>query len=143
MSVAHILDEKGRETVTITADHTMAQAVDTLSHHRIGALVVVGAGGEVEGIFSERDVVKALAERGVAALGDPISQRMTRSVATCASSAGIPEVMGMMTDGKFRHVPVVENGRLSGMVSIGDVVKYRLAEMEAEHKALRDYIATA
>lgn len=143
MSVAHILAEKGRNTVTIGADQTLAQAVETLSQHRIGALVVVGPDGAVEGIFSERDVVKALADRGAAALGDPISRRMTRSVATCASSAGIPEVMTMMTDGKFRHVPVVEDGRLDGMVSIGDVVKYRLAEMEAEHKALRDYIATA
>ena len=143
MSVAHILADKGRDTVTMAADQTMAQAVETLSRHRIGAIVVVGTGGEVEGIFSERDVVKALAARGAAALGDPISEQMTRSVATCASSAGIPEVMGMMTDGKFRHVPVVEGGRLGGMVSIGDVVKYRLAEMEAEHKALRDYIATA
>lgn len=143
MSVAHILAEKGRNTVTIGADHTLAQAVETLSQHRIGAVVVVGPDGTVEGIFSERDVVKALADRGAAALGDPISRRMTRSVATCASSAGIPEVMTMMTDGKFRHVPVVEDGRLDGMVSIGDVVKYRLAEMEAEHKALRDYIATA
>lgn len=143
MSVAHILAEKGRNTVTIGADQTLAQAVETLSQHRIGAVVVVGPDGAVEGIFSERDVVKALADRGAAALGDPISRRMTRSVATCASSAGIPEVMTMMTDGKFRHVPVVEDGRLDGMVSIGDVVKYRLAEMEAEHKALRDYIATA
>lgn len=143
MSVAHILAEKGRNTVTIGADQTLAQAVETLSQHRIGAVVVVGPDGAVEGIFSERDVVKALADRGAAALGDPISRRMTRSVATCASSAGIPEVMTMMTDGKFRHVPVVEDGRLGGMVSIGDVVKYRLAEMEAEHKALRDYIATA
>ncbi len=143
MSVEHILSEKGRQTITISGDRTLAEAVDMLSRHRIGALVIVDEAGELRGILSERDVVRAVAESGAGGLGDPVSTRMTTKVATCSSSAGIGELMSMMTDGKFRHIPVVEGGRLSGMVSIGDIVKHRLAEMEAEHKALRDYIATA
>ena len=143
MSVEHILAQKGRETVTITGERTLADAVQMLSRHRIGAIVVVDGQGAVQGILSERDVVKALAEAGGDSLGDPVSGRMTTKVATCSAGAGIQDLMAMMTDGKFRHVPVVEAGRLGGMVSIGDIVKHRLAEMEAEHKALRDYIATA
>ncbi len=143
MSVAHILEEKGRATVTIAAAETLADAVRVLNRHRIGALVVVDPAGGVQGILSERDVVRALGERGAEALGDSVADRMTREVATCVSSAGLPELMSMMTEGKFRHVPVVEDGRLCGMVSIGDIVKHRVAEMEVEHKALRDYIATA
>jgi CBS domain-containing protein len=143
MSVAHILDDKGRDTVTIDGGSTLADAVDRLTRHRIGAVVVVDGSGAVAGILSERDVVRAIAARGGEALSDLVSSRMTTKVATCSSSAGLPELMAMMTEGKFRHVPVVENGKLAGMVSIGDIVKYRLAEMETEHKAMRDYIAMA
>ena len=143
MNVAHILATKGRETVTITGERTLADAIRTLREKRIGAVVVVDAGGAVEGIMSERDVVAALADAGGAALDEPVSARMTRKVVTCTSVAEIPELMSLMTDGKFRHVPVVEDGRLGGVVSIGDIVKHRLAEVEAEHRALRDYIATA
>lgn len=142
-AVAHILEDKGRSTVTITADRTLAEAVDMLSRHRIGAIVVLDGSGGVEGILSERDVVRAMAERGADGLSDLVGDRMTRKVATCSSSAAIAELMGMMTQGKFRHVPVVDDGRLGGMVSIGDIVKHRLAEMEAERQALTDYIATA
>lgn len=143
MSVEQILAEKGRDTWTISPDQTLAAAVDMLSRHRIGAVVVVDGDLAVQGILSERDVVRALAESGAGALGEPVSRRMSRTVKTCASADAIPQLMQVMTDGKFRHVPVVESGRLGGMVSIGDLVKHRLAEMEAEHKALRDYIATA
>jgi CBS domain-containing protein len=87
--------------------------------------------------------VRALAENGAEALSEPVSRRMSRKVTTCSATDTIPSLMAVMTEGKFRHVPVVEAGRLGGMVSIGDLVKHRLAEMEAEHKALRDYIATA
>ena len=142
-AVAHILEDKGRHTVTIAADRTMAEAVAMLSRHRIGAIVVLDGSGAVEGILSERDVVKALAERGADGLSDLVGHRMTRAVATSSSSARIAELMSMMTEGKFRHVPVVDDGRLGGMVSIGDIVKHRLAEMEAERQALTDYIATA
>ncbi|WP_375459755.1 CBS domain-containing protein [uncultured Enterovirga sp.] len=143
MSVEHILAEKGRDTVTITPDKTLADVVDMLSRHRIGAVVVVDGDRTVRGILSERDVVKALAESGAEALAEPVSRRMSTEVATCSATDAVPALMAVMTEGKFRHIPVVEGGRLGGMVSIGDLVKHRLAEMEAEHKALRDYIATA
>jgi CBS domain-containing protein len=97
----------------------------------------------VVGILSERDIVRAIAERGPSALSEPVSRVMTEKVVTCTGQSGIQEVMELMTDGKFRHVPVVEGGRLVGVVSIGDIVKHRLAEMEAESQAMREYIATA
>ena len=143
MNIDGILAEKGRDTVTITTGRTLGDAIAILSAKRIGAIVVVDPDGRLEGILSERDVVKALAETGAGALAEPVSRWMTASVATCTKAATIPDLMEMMTEGKFRHIPVLEGGRLGGMVSIGDIVKHRLAEMEAEHSALRDYIATA
>lgn len=143
MSVAHILAEKGSATITVSSDDTLEDASRLLSHHRIGALVIVGQNGAVEGILSERDVVRAVAEKGCGGLAETVSDRMSHKVVTCSGSAGLTDLMSMMTEGKFRHVPVVENGRLAGMVSIGDIVKHRLAEMEAEHQAMRAYIATA
>jgi CBS domain-containing protein len=143
MSVAKILAEKGREVVTMRADQTLGDAVSILRQHRIGAVVVLGDGESVAGIISERDVVRALGDHGADALSLKVDERMTRKVATCAPTAALPELMALMTDGKFRHVPVVKDGRLDGMVSIGDLVKYRLAEMEAEQQALKDYIGAA
>lgn len=143
MSVERILAGKGRNVVTVLPGNTLAEAADTLSRHRIGAAVIVDGGGAVLGIISERDVVRAVAEGGAASLDQPVSSRMTSEVVTCGSICTINEIMGLMTTGKFRHVPVVEGGRLSGIVSIGDVVKHRLAEVEDEQRALRDYIATA
>lgn len=143
MSVEHILAKKGREVVTIGPDQPLSEAVDTLNRHRIGATVIADASGAVLGILSERDIIRALAERGASVLDEPISSRMTREVVSCTLASSIDEIMATMTRGKFRHVPVVEAGRLGGIVSIGDVVKHRLADIEAEHQALRDYIATA
>ena len=143
MSVEHILANKGRNVVTIAPDRSVGEAAGILNSNRIGAVVVADGEGAVLGIMSERDVVRAVAEGGGGALEHPISGRMTKKVVTCAANAGIDEIMAMMTEGKFRHIPVVEGGRLGGIVSIGDVVKHRLAEVEAEHRALRDYIATA
>jgi CBS domain-containing protein len=144
MTVEIILSQKqSHEVVTLSPDQTLADAAETLSRNRIGAAVVTDGQGGVLGIISERDVVRAVADSGGGALSEPVSQRMTRKVVTCTSHAGIDELMGLMTQGKFRHIPVVEGGRLKGIVSIGDVVKHRLAEIETEHKALRDYIATA
>lgn len=143
MTVETILADKGREIVTLNPRHTLAEAVETMTRHRIGAVVVVDAARAVQGIVSERDVVRALAESGAGVLDDPVSARMTTDVVTCSQSAGLPELMGLMTTGKFRHVPVVEDGRLVGIVSIGDIVKHRLAEVEAEHQAMREYITTA
>ena len=143
MSVEGILAQKGRDVVTIAPDQSLADAARTLSERRIGAAVITDGERRVLGIISERDVVRAIAESGEAALIEPVSRRMTTKVVTCTSHTGIDELMSLMTQGKFRHVPVVEGGKLGGIVSIGDVVKHRLAEVETEHQALRDYIATA
>jgi CBS domain-containing protein len=143
MTVENILSGKSREVVTIQPHRTLSEAVRLLAERRIGAVVVSEAGETVVGIISERDLVRALASGGSAVLDDPVSSRMTSNVVTCTRRAAINEVMELMTEGKFRHVPVVENGRLTGIVSIGDIVKQRLAEVEAEHQALREYIATA
>ena len=143
MNVEHILSEKGREVVTIAPDLTLAEAARTLSEHRIGAVVVSDAGQPVLGILSERDIVRALAASGAAALEEPVSRYMTANVVTCTTRSAINDLMETMTTGKFRHVPIVENGRLLGIVSIGDIVKFRVAEIESESQALREYIATA
>ncbi len=143
MYVRDILAVKGRKVVTIEPATTLAAAADILAQNRIGALVVTGAGGRIVGILSERDIVQALAAHGAKALDAPASEFMTRKVATCAAADTISSIMERMTEGKFRHVPVVEQGQLAGIISIGDVVKHRLMEMEQEQAALRDYIQTA
>ena len=143
MLVKAILSAKGGDVVTIDPTANVAAAAKTLAERRIGALVVTGPERRVMGIVSERDVVQVLAKRGAAAFDLPLTDIMTRKVATCTSTDTIVSIMEQMTAGKFRHVPVVEQGRLGGIISIGDVVKHRLEEMEREHEALRDYIQTA
>lgn len=143
MYVRDILSIKGRNVLTIEPAATLAAAAKLLAENRIGALVVTGAGGRIAGILSERDIVQALAARGAGALDAPVSEFMTRKVATCSSADTISSIMERMTEGKFRHVPVVEQGQLAGIISIGDVVKHRLMEMEQEQAALRNYIQTA
>jgi CBS domain-containing protein len=143
MNVKTILANKGSGIVTIEPNVTLETAVATLTKHRIGALVVLGADQRVIGILSERDIVRSLAELGAAALSVPLAQVMTRKVVTCSESETVAAIMERMTTGKFRHVPVIEQDRLVGIVSIGDVVKHRLSEIETESAALRDYIQTA
>jgi CBS domain-containing protein len=143
MTVRAIITFKGRDCVTVAPDATLAEAARLLAKHRIGALVITGAERRVVGILSERDIVHAMAAKGELALALPVSGAMTREVVTCGEDETIPELMQRMTAGRFRHVPVVDRGQLSGIVSIGDVVKHRLAELEREHDALREYIATA
>jgi CBS domain-containing protein len=143
MTVKAILESKGDNVVTIEPTASLAAAVKILADRRIGALIIFGADRRVVGIVSERDIVRALAERGDVALDEPVGQVMTRKVVTCTSGETIAAIMERMTAGKFRHVPVVEDGQLLGIVSIGDVVKYRLHEIEHESAALRDYIQTA
>lgn len=143
MTVEHILAGKGRTVVTIEPERTLFETARLLSEKRIGAVVVSDAEHAVLGIVSERDIVQALAKGGPSALQEPVSQHMTAKVITCTGRSAIRELMQLMTENKFRHVPIVENGRLTGIVSIGDIVKHRLAEIESEHQALRDYIATA
>lgn len=143
MSVAKILEAKGRAVITTDANQTMREATRLLAEYRIGAVVIKGPGETIAGILSERDIVRALANRGAEALDDRIAEHMTRKVTTCTAAFKINEVMEVMTAGKFRHLPVVAEGRLDGMISIGDVVKHRLAELESESRALRDYIAAS
>ena len=143
MTVKAILARKGTDVVTADPNASLADAVKLLSTHRIGAVVATGADRRIVGILSERDIVRALAERGAAALDEPVSGAMTRKVSTCHERETVSSIMERMTAGKFRHVPVVDQGRLTGMVSIGDVVKHRLGEMERDSAAMRDYILTA
>ena len=142
MTVRRILDEKGKDVVTCRAGASLAEIVDTLTRRRIGA-VVITEGDRIRGIVSERDVVAALAAHGPAALDQPAESCMTEDVTTCTPSETIHELMQKMTEGRFRHIPVVEDGRLAGIVSIGDVVKKRIEEVEREAEQMREYIATA
>jgi len=143
MTVKSILSGKGRDVTTIEPNATLEAAIALLAERRIGAIVVLGPDRRVIGILSERDIVRSLAEQGAGVLKAPLSQVMTRKVSTCTEQDTVSEIMEQMTAGKFRHVPVLEQDRLVGIVSIGDVVKYRLGEMERESAALRDYIQTA
>ena len=143
MTVGIILAGKGREVVTIDPSEKLKDAVGLLAAKRIGAALILGADRRIVGIISERDVVRALAEGGPAALDEPVSRTMTRKVETCTEGETVSSIMERMTAGKFRHMPVVDQGRLVGIVSIGDIVKHRLLEMERESVAMRDYIMTA
>lgn len=143
MNVSQLLGDKGHDVVSVPPHRTLTEAIRTLSEKRIGAVVVTGADGALVGILSERDIIRALGAGGAAALESPVSRAMTPKVVTCRPQTSVDELMEIMTSGRFRHVPVVENGRIAGIVSIGDVVKYRVAEIEAEGRAMRDYIAMA
>lgn len=143
MTVKAILSRKGSDVATIAPTASLTEAVKLLAERRIGALVVTGADDRVAGILSERDIVRVLAARGTDALQDNVAAVMTRKVSTCTEAETVAVIMERMTEGKFRHLPVVEQGRLAGIISIGDVVKRRVEEMEREGDALREYIATA
>jgi CBS domain-containing protein len=142
MNVASILKTKGSDVATAPRGATLAQVAAVLANRRIGAIVIVDGGGHVEGIVSERDIIKAIAARGAQSLGEPASEIMTRNVVTCQPGESLDDVMATMTSGRFRHVPVVENGRLAGIVSIGDAVKHHIAEVEQEADALKSYVLT-
>ena len=143
MTVRAILSRKGRDVATIAPTVSLSEAVRLLAQRRIGAVVVTGPDDRVAGILSERDIVRSLSERGPAAVEDNVAAVMTRKVMTCTEAETVAAIMERMTAGKFRHLPVVEQGRLAGIISIGDVVKWRLEEIEGETNALREYIATA
>jgi CBS domain-containing protein len=144
MQVIQILREKGHEVVALSSEATLSQAANLLAQRRIGALVVRDANGALAGILSERDVVRAVAEEGVSALARPVSAAMTRDVATCTELDTVEELMEMMTQGRFRHVPVLDgNKQLCGLVSIGDVVKMHIEETMREAASLRQYITAA
>ena len=143
MIVKSIINTKGRDVVTLEPSASLDTAAKLLAERRIGAVVVLGADDRVVGILSERDIVRAISERGAAAMQEQVSQVMTRKVATCTLDETIHSIMERMTAGKFRHVPVIEEDRLAGIISIGDVVKHRIVEMEQESDALKSYIQTA
>ncbi len=143
MTVKAILSLKGGDVATIAPTASLATAAEVLAERRIGALVVTDSADRVAGMLSERDIVRALAERGAAALDERLDRAMTRSIVTCTEAMTVSEIMKRMTAGKFRHVPVVELGRLVGIVSIGDVVKFRLATMQHESQSMRDYVLAA
>ncbi|MBM3520824.1 MAG: CBS domain-containing protein [Alphaproteobacteria bacterium] len=143
MDVAQILAQKGRSVVTAALGQTLQDIATVLADKKIGAIVVVDAKGAIAGIVSERDVVRAIARHGAAALKKPASDVMTAKVRTCAPHDTEAELMGLMTTHRIRHLPVVDNGKLSGMVSIGDVVKLRIESVEREAEDLKSYIATA
>ena len=142
MLVKHILYNKGRDVVAIGSNVTLCDAAKLLTEMKIGALVVVDAGGRLIGIISERDLVQAMAKEGAAAFSDQVGNHMTPAPETCVETDTVEIVMEVMTRGRFRHVPVLDDDmRLCGMISIGDVVKTRIAETVSEAAALRDYIS--
>ena len=143
MFVKNILADKGGNVVTIEPTADLAAAAKLLAERRIGSVLILGADQRIVGILSERDIVRAVAEHGRTALNKPVSQLMTRDVKTCSEDDTIRDLMGRMTAGKFRHMPVVQQGKLIGIVSIGDVVKSLVEEIDHEAEAMRDYIQTA
>ncbi len=143
MRVSDILRRKGVETITVPPDVDVRRLVALLAEHSIGAIVVSADGRSIHGIASERDVVTAIAERGAAVLSEPVTSIYTAEVHTATPETQIDELMRLMTDKRIRHVPVVSDGALHGIISIGDVVKSRIGELESERSALSDYITTA
>ena len=143
MTVARILADKGRDVLTTQPHRTIKEAAAQLASRGVGAVVVSDASHAVLGILSERDIVRAIGAGSSSVLEEPVSRYMTAKVTTVNENASIDRVMELMTAGRFRHLPVVEGGRLIGIVSIGDVVKRHVNAIESEQRALRDYIATA
>jgi CBS domain-containing protein len=142
MNVAAILKSKGKGVITTTPETALLDVAKLLEQNRIGCIVIESGDGKVAGIVSERDIVRAIGQSGVKVLKDPVSTYMTRTVVTAREADTIDRIMSEMTTHHFRHMPVVERGRLIGLVSIGDVVKMRIAEAEMEAAAMRQYIAT-
>ena len=140
MQISQVLRHKGHEVATVDASVSVRDALALLAEHRIGALVVSPDGERIDGIVSERDIARGLHEHGAGLLGQPVSSVMTAEVRTSVPTASVHELAQTMTDHRIRHVPVLDQGRLVGIVSIGDVVKARLDELEAERAQLVDYI---
>ncbi len=139
--VREILDAKGSDVATISRERTVSDALALMRERGIGAVIVTGASAPLVGVFSERDAVRALAVHGADALGMTVSQLMSDRVTTCAESTSVDSLMAMMTEQRIRHVPVVEDGVLKGVVSIGDVVKYRVDELERDKRDLIEYVS--
>ncbi|MBK8198931.1 MAG: CBS domain-containing protein [Acidobacteria bacterium] len=141
MIVEQILNDKGRVVVTLKADHTLKEAAQLLDDKKIGAVVTLGANDEIIGVLSERDIVRQVARQGADALQMLVGAAMTRSVVTVHAATPIDEALQTMTDRRIRHLPVVHNERLTGVISIGDLVKWKIAEAEAEAQAMKSYLS--
>ncbi len=141
MNVAAILSEKGHDVVTAAADMRIGDVARTLDDKRIGAVVVTAADGSIQGVLSERDITRVIARSGAEGLMQPISESMTRDVITTTPGESLDALMTIMTDRRIRHVPVIRDGALTGIVSIGDVVKRKIAQAEADAEAMKAYIA--
>ncbi len=142
MTVKAILDEKGRDVVTAPADISVADAGKLLSKHKIGAIVVIDSAERISGILSERDIVRAIASKGAPVLDQPVTSVMTSKVMVCNEGHSVNELMEMMTKNRFRHLPVEVDGKIGGMISIGDVVRARIEEVEREAEEIKAYIAS-
>ena len=142
MTVRAILDSKGHQIISVSPNDKVSSVVQMLSQRQIGAVLVMSH-HHIDGILSERDIVRVIGERGAGALDEDVSAVMTRKVIGCKPSDTVGAIMEKMTTGKFRHLPVIENENVVGLISIGDVGKFRLREFEREQEALREYIATA
>jgi CBS domain-containing protein len=142
MNIGQILKAKGRAVATARPDTPLIEIATKLAQKKIGAIIIVGDNGKVAGIVSERDIIRKLGERGPSVLDEPVSLSMTANVISCSETSTLDEIMEIMTQGRFRHVPVIEDGALVGIVSIGDVVKNHIAEVEMEVTAMRGYFVT-
>jgi CBS domain-containing protein len=143
MRISDVLRGKGTQVVTVTPDTTVRKLLAVLAEHRIGAVVVSVDGRSVDGIASERDIVRALAVRGAAVMSEPVTAIFTAEVRTVTPETSVEEVMRLMTELRVRHAPVLVDGALAGIVSIGDVVKNRMDELETERTALSEYITSS
>lgn len=142
MNVAAILKAKGRLVTTAQSADSVEDVARKMAAKRIGAIVIVNDAGAVQGIISERDIVRGIGEKGMEILRRPVGELMTKSVITCSEHNSLDEMMSVMTQGRFRHVPVVVDGQLAGIISIGDVVKHHIAAVQLEVTAMREYLAT-
>jgi CBS domain-containing protein len=140
MNVHGLLKGKGSSVVTVSPGATASEVVAQLAEHRVGAVVVSSDGHRIDGVVSERDIVRALAARGVAAMDEAASEIMTTKVFTCEPDTTVDQLMSLMTERRIRHIPVLVDGELAGIVSIGDVVKDRISDLETETQVLHEYI---
>jgi CBS domain-containing protein len=143
MNVSRVLDLKGRKVITVQPHRTLAETATLLTEYGIGATIVSGNDNKILGIISERDIVRAISKHGASALEHSVSKHMTERVVTCDEDSSMGDLMDVMTIGKFRHLPVLKGGQLTGIISIGDVVKHRIDAMMIEQSAMRSYISMA
>ena len=141
MTVAHILQSKGTDVISVSPKVAVLEVADVLAQNKIGAVLVLEDNGKLAGIISERDIVRALAQKGSELAGSRVSDFMTRELITCTPESTVDQIMSLMTQGRVRHLPVLDGKKLAGMISIGDVVKRRIAEVEFEAEEMKRYIA--